>query len=185
MDKDDIKYIASTIAKEDETYRRALAAHLERFAARMKLTVDPNNLIVATHGRVTAALVPVLSESDRPRETLLSLVFMSLPQYACATTFPTGFYTVSFTDEMSDAAKGIVGTVIYRDERDTIVHRDNLRADDIPEQQVPSIGVKLVVSEAGPSEGPSALTDILLLWRVKPPGSHHTNFLNQENCLAP
>jgi hypothetical protein len=164
----------------DLSFREALSKEMREIARQKGLDVDTRELIVASHESVTAAHVPITTEASSDDNTLLSLVFFSHPSYSCAETLPTGFYTAEFSARTEHSYKDTVGTVIYRNLDGEIILRNELRAADIP-HQVPSVGVKLVVSKGSPTQG----VDILQLWRVKPPGAHHTLDLVNKTCLPP
>jgi hypothetical protein len=168
------------IVSSDVTYRETVAKAMRQVASKNGFTVDTHELIMATHEAVTASLVPITRAAVDRVNTLLSLIFISQPSYACAETMPTGFYTAEFSENRVPCREDIVGTVIYRNMDGKEVLRAELKASDIP-HQVPSVGVKLVVSEGRATQA----VDILLLWRVKPPGSHHTLDLTNMTCLPP
>lgn len=164
----------------DVTCREAVAKAMREVATEKGFSVDTRELIMASHESATAALVPITGEAVDRVDTLLSLIFVSQPSYACAETLPTGFYTVEFSENSDPGRRDVAGTVIYRNLARKAVLRMELNVVDIP-HQVPSVGVKLVVSEGRATQG----VDILQLWRVKPPGAHHTLCLTDKTCLPP
>ncbi|MBF2047330.1 MAG: hypothetical protein IGS54_08200 [Elainella sp. C42_A2020_010] len=168
------------IVSSDVTYREAVVKAMRQVAGQHGFTVDTHELIMASHEAITAALMPITKVTVDRVNTLLSLMFISQPSYACAETLPTGFYTAEFSENNDPSCSGIAGTVIYRNMKGKEVLRSTLKAADIP-HQVPSVGVKLVVSKGRATQA----VDILQLWRVKPPGAHHTLDLTNKTCLPP
>jgi Vanadium chloroperoxidase N-terminal domain/PAP2 superfamily len=168
------------VVSSDVTYREAVAKAMRQVASKNGFTVNTHELIMASHEAVTATLVPITGVTVDRVNTLLSLIFVSQPSYACAESLPTGFYTTEFSENKDPHRQGIAGTVIYRNMDGKKVLSAELNASDIP-HRIPSVGVKLVVSEGRNTQ----TVDILQLWRVKPPGAHHTLDITNGTCLPP
>jgi hypothetical protein len=101
----------------DVTCREAVAKAMRQVASKNGFTVNTHELIMASHEAVTATLVPITRVAVDRVNTLLSLIFVSQPSYACAEAMPTGFYTTEFSENKDPNRQGIVGAVIYRSGR--------------------------------------------------------------------